>query len=58
MTDIEINTFIESMEELGDEWEFEDAKRVYGDKTLDEALDDRRGSIAIMGNILNMVSNR
>lgn len=41
MTDNEINMFIDAMSDLGDEWVFEDAKRVYGDYSLDAAIDER-----------------
>ena len=41
MTNTEINEFIERMEEIGDIWEPEDVQRVYGDGTLEEALQDR-----------------
>lgn len=41
MTDNEINMFIDAMSDLGDEWTFEDAKRVYGDYSLNVAIDGR-----------------
>lgn len=57
MTAIEIDEFIERMEEYGDVWDAEDVARVYGDKTLENALDDRIGSLTIGGNIINTLLN-
>ncbi len=42
MNQIEIRTFIESMEEMGDIWTEEQVNRVYGGSTLEESLLDRR----------------
>ncbi len=57
MTKQEIYTFIEEMKEIGDEWEFEDVERVYGDESLEEALADRKSNISTffdsIGKILN-----
>lgn len=58
MTEIEINTFIERMEEIGDVWEVDDVKRVYGNSTLDEALEDRMGDIMAFGQIIGTILNR
>ena len=58
MTDIDVQTFIERMEELGDVWEKEDVERVYGDKSLDQALSDRMGDLNTFGNIIATVLNR
>lgn len=58
MTEIEINTFIERMEEIGDVWEAEDVERVYGHRTLDEALEDRMGDIMAFGQIIGTIINR
>lgn len=41
MTKAEIDTFIEHMEEIGDVWDTADVERVYGNRTLEDALDDR-----------------
>ena len=41
MNNAEINTFIKRMEEFGDFWEKKDVERVYGDVSLDDALQDR-----------------
>ena len=57
MNKMEINEFIESMEEMGDIWSAEEVERVYGDSTLDEAIDDRMSCLDIMGNIISTVIN-
>ena len=53
----EIETFIERMEEIGDVWEEEDVERVYGDRSLEEALEDRMGDMMAFGNIISTVIN-
>ena len=58
MTRTEIETFIERMEEIGDVWEMEDVERVYGDQTLDDALEDRMGDMMAFGDIMAAVINR
>ena len=58
MTKAEIETFIERMEEIGDVWEMEDVERVYGDRTLEDALEDRMGDMMAFGNIMAAVINR
>ena len=40
MTKAEIETFIERMEEIGDVWEEADVERVYGNQSLEDALND------------------
>lgn len=42
MTDIEIQTFIETMEELGDNWTPEQVKEVYGDYSYETAVSERK----------------
>ena len=54
----EINTFIERMEEIGDVWKEKDVRRVYGDKTLEEALQDRMADIHTFADIIEKVINR
>lgn len=51
----DIERFIEEMEELGDEWEPEDVERVYGDKTIEEALDDRKTSVSLFFDIISKI---
>ena len=46
MTKTEINTFIETMEQLGDEWTPDQVREIYGDKTLDEALSSRKKQVS------------
>ena len=58
MTDKEINTFIETMEEFGDIWTVEQVKDVYGKKTLEEAIADRQSSHAKFADIIRTVINR
>ena len=58
MNDIEIEVFIEGMEEIGDVWEKEDVKRVYGDRRLEDALNDRIGDMQVFANIINTVLNQ
>ena len=58
MTEIEINTFIERMEEIGDLWEPEDVERVYGDRSLEDALNDRMTDISTFANIIGTILNR
>lgn len=58
MTKTEIETFIERMEEIGDVWEMVDVERVYGDRTLEDALEDRMGDMMAFGNIMAAVINR
>ncbi len=57
MTKREINTFIESMEEIGDIWTPEQVADVYGDWALKDAIKDRRSLMAQLGNILGTVLN-
>ena len=58
MTKIDIDTFMERMEEIGDVWEPEDVERVYGDWTLEDALEDRMGDMMAFGNIISTIINR
>lgn len=58
MTKLEINQFIEKMEEIGDVWEAADVERVYGNKSLDEALADRMVDMNFMADIIGKVLNR
>lgn len=58
MTSTEISTFIERMEEIGDIWEEEDVRRrVYGDWSLEDALQDRMGDMFAFGSIIDTVLN-
>ena len=57
MTKSEINTFIERMEEIGDIWEEEDVERVYGSRSLEEALNDRMSDMTAFANIIGTIIN-
>lgn len=54
----EVNSFIEEMEEIGDVWEPEDVERVYGNSSLEEALEDRKTSLGKLFDIIGTVINR
>lgn len=54
----EINTFIEEMEAIGDEWTPEQVEYVYGGWTLDEALADRKSALNTFFDIIGEVVNR
>ena len=41
MTETEIQMFIETMEDLGDEWTPEQVKTMYGDYTYEAAVKER-----------------
>lgn len=46
------------MEEMGDIWNEEDVHRVYGEMTLEEALQDRMNDIHIFADIVGKFINR
>lgn len=54
----DIATFIEEMETIGDEWTPEQVEDIYGDSTLDEALEDRKSSLDTFFDIIGKVVNR
>ena len=58
MNNIEISTFIERMEEAGDIWNREDVERVYGNVSLEEALQDRMNDLHWFADIISKVINR
>lgn len=45
MSDNEINKFIDAMSGIGDKWDFDDAKRVYGDYSLKTAVNERSSEV-------------
>ena len=57
MTKEERQHFIDRMEEIGDEWEDDDVKRVYGKMSLQDALDDRMKDMQFFGNIVDAIIN-
>jgi len=58
MNKTEINTFIEEMEAIGDEWTPEQVEDVYGDSTLEEALSDRKSALNTFFGIIGKVINK
>ena len=46
------------MEAIGDEWTPEQVEDVYGDSSLEEALDDRKATIGTFFDIIGKVINR
>lgn len=57
MKNKDIDTFIEEMESIGDEWTPEQVEDVYGDITLEEALTDRKSSVGTFFDIIRKVIN-
>lgn len=57
MTKVEINTFIETMEEFGDIWTADQVEEVYGNSTLKEAIADRKSSHEKMSDLIGKVIN-
>lgn len=55
MTPKDINTFVETMTQLGDVWEPHVAEGIYGDCTLQEALEDRKMQLEAFDNALKNV---
>lgn len=55
MTLNESDIFIEEMETIGDVWTQDLVMRVYGDKSLQAALKDRRSSISELWNLIENV---
>lgn len=53
----EIAEFIESMEEIGDNWTEEQVEDVYVDMSLKEALADRKASVGRMIDIIGKIIN-
>lgn len=62
MNKIEIQTFIEEMESIGDEWTEEEVERCYGDISLSEALNTRKSEVkqflSTLGNTVNYLSSK
>ena len=57
MTKEERHYFIDRMEEIGDQWEDDEVKRVYGKMSLQDALDDRMKDMQFFGNIVDAIIN-
>ncbi len=47
MKKVEIDTFIEELNSIGDKWTPEQVEDVYGGVSLDEALADRKSSLDV-----------
>lgn len=58
MKKAEVNEFIEQMGAIGDEWTEEQVEEVYGNHSLEEALEDRKSSVGKMFDIIETVMNR
>ena len=58
MSEQEINEFIKKMKRIGDIWEKPDFKRVYGEVSLEDALQDRMVDINWFADIISKVINR
>ena len=58
MNKAEVDIFIDKMEEIGDIWEKSDVERVYGDVSLEDALQDRMNDIHWFADIVSKVINR
>lgn len=58
MTNSEIRIFIKEMGKLGDVWEVADVKRVYRDRSPEDALQDRMGDMQAFVDIIDTVLNR
>ena len=54
----DVDVFIEEMEEIGDVWTPEQVEDVYGNSTLEDALEDRKSSLGIFFDIVSKVINR
>lgn len=54
----DIDTFIEEMESIGDEWTPEQVEDIYGDSSLEEALADRKSSVGTFFDIIRKVINK
>lgn len=54
----DIRIFIEAMEEIGDNWTEEQVEEVYGDKSLEEALEDRKANVENLMDIIGKIINR
>lgn len=53
----DVAVFIEEMEAIGDDWTPEQVEDVYGDSTLEEALEDRKSALGTFFDIIGKVIN-
>ena len=54
----DVDTFIEEMEAIGDEWTPEQVEDVYVDSSMEEALDNRKATIGTFFDMIGKVINR
>lgn len=54
----DVATFIEEMEAIGDEWTPQQVEDVYGDSSLEEALDNRKAALGTFFDTIGKVLNR
>lgn len=54
----EVNQFIKEMQKIGDEWTPEQVESVYGEDSLADAINDRKGSLDIFFDIIGKVINK
>lgn len=57
MTDDEIEEFIEEMDHIGDHWEADDVRRVYGEMTKEEALESRNRDMQFFFDAIDILIN-
>lgn len=57
MTKQEIETFIDEMKTIGDEWTEEQVTDVYGNRSLADALSDRKSIIGKFADNINKIIN-
>lgn len=55
MTKSEAEIFIDEMESIGDIWTVEQVMDVYGNDTLEKALEDRKASVGTFMDIISAV---
>lgn len=53
MTKSEAEIFIDEMESIGDVWTVEQVMDVYGNDTLEKALEDRKASVGTFMDIIS-----
>ncbi len=58
MNKLEINEFMEQMEEIGDVWTVDQVKDVYGDYSLEDALSERRIQVGMLFENIGRLINR
>lgn len=54
----DVDIFIEEMETIGDVWIPEQVENVYGDFSLEEAINDRKAVMATFINAIGKIVNR